>query len=380
MRPGAAEQDGAAAAVTVGDAASNTVGGTEAVTAENVQTCGGGSSNSKVPGAADRSASDGVSSGQGTILLPRRGAPKPFSLSGILVICPTWERARSAWGLSSACSNQGQYTGSNKKVQLMQTACHKAALYAVAFCCSRHACCSCETFVEPPPFQKKFKLAVAPCTWEHAGHKMGEGAPLVLRRDLLKGDMSALRHDLPELPELDNLFAPEGAIADAQRLAAEAFGAKRSWFLVNGSTCGVIAAVLACVQLWIGARIREAACLARVSEEDCGGGGGGGGASANVDHRLGVGGVGGEPRPRVLLPRNVHRSAVHALVMAGAEPVWVVPEYDEASGLTLGLSASKVAQAIKANEGSLAAVMLVSPTYHGMRASLDTYRAAACKR
>ena len=58
------------------------------------------------------------------------------------------------------------------------------------------------------------------------GHKMGRAAPLPLQRRLHLGPR-ILRHDLPELPELDNLFAPEGPILRAQELAADAFGAGR---------------------------------------------------------------------------------------------------------------------------------------------------------
>ena len=111
------------------------------------------------------------------------------------------------------------------------------------------------------------------------GHKMGAGAPRRLRR-LLRG--GGLRYDLPELPELDNLFAAEGPIARAQELAAAAFGAGRTWFLVNGSTAGVIAAVLACCQL-------------------------------KAQRQPGQ-------RPVVVLPRNVHKSAIHALVSSRANP------------------------------------------------------------
>ncbi|CAN0494760.1 unnamed protein product, partial [Ectocarpus sp. 12 AP-2014] len=57
------------------------------------------------------------------------------------------------------------------------------------------------------------------------GHKMGSGAPSRLVDLILGGKLDALRHDLPELPELDNLFAPEGPIRDAELLAADAFGA-----------------------------------------------------------------------------------------------------------------------------------------------------------
>ena len=109
------------------------------------------------------------------------------------------------------------------------------------------------------------------------GHKMGAGAPRRLRR-LLRG--GGLRYDLPELPELDNLFAAEGPIARAQELAAAAFGAGRTWFLVNGSTAGVIAALLACSQL-------------------------------KAQRQPGQ-------RPVVVLPRNVHKSAIHVLVSSRA--------------------------------------------------------------
>jgi len=115
------------------------------------------------------------------------------------------------------------------------------------------------------------------------GHKLGEGLP-----DAAAPILScAAPYDLPELGELDNLFAPVGPLDEAQRLAAEAFGARRTWFLANGSSAGVIAAIVGCVRL-------------------------------------------APPGARaVLLPRNAHRSAVHALVHSGAQPVWLVPEIDE---------------------------------------------------
>ena len=169
------------------------------------------------------------------------------------------------------------------------------------------------------------------------GHKMGAGAPRRLRR-LLRG--GGLRYDLPELPELDNLFAAEGPIARAQELAASAFGAGRTWFLVNGSTAGVIAAVLACCQLKMQSQPGRT--------------------------------------PVVILPRNVHKSAIHALVSSGAEPLWLAPEYDAQSGLCLGLQADEVERALKAGGGRVAAVLVVSPTYHGLLSDVVAI-AAACR-
>ena len=170
------------------------------------------------------------------------------------------------------------------------------------------------------------------------GHKMGQAAPAPLRRML---GMNALRHDLPELPELDNLFAPEGAILHAQELAAQAFSAERTYFLCNGSTAGILAAVTACVQQW----------------HQSGGG-----------RRRGT-------RPVLLVPRNAHKSVYSAMVVAGAEPCWITPEYDVTSGLCLGVAAASVAAGLaRVGPTRVAGVLLVSPTYEGV---LSDVRAAS---
>lgn len=148
------------------------------------------------------------------------------------------------------------------------------------------------------------------------GHKRGRGAAAALV-DLLGAD--CLRADLPELPELDNLFAPEGVIQQAQTLAADAFGAEQTYFLANGSTCGLEAAILA----------------------TCG------------------------PGDKILVPRNVHRSVIAGLVLAGAWPVFVAPAYDADLGLPLGLSVETLTAALE-DHPDVRAVVLVSPTYHGL--------------
>jgi arginine decarboxylase len=147
------------------------------------------------------------------------------------------------------------------------------------------------------------------------GHRRGQGASEPLQE--LLG--AALVADLPELPELDNLFAPEGVILQAQALAAAAFGADRTYFLANGSTCGIEAAILA----------------------TCG------------------------PGEKIVVPRNAHRSVIAGLVLAGAMPVFVAPQYSAELGLALGLEAATVAGALDRHPDSRA-VLLVSPTYHGI--------------
>ncbi len=148
------------------------------------------------------------------------------------------------------------------------------------------------------------------------GHKRGQGISSQ-HRDLFGPQV--FRADLPELPELDNLFAPEGVIRQAQDLAAEAFGAERTWFLANGSTCGIEAAVIA----------------------TCG------------------------PGDRLILPRNVHSSAISGLILSGATPIYVEPDYSEAWDMPVGVSPQTIERAI-AQHPTAKAVLLVSPTYQGI--------------
>jgi arginine decarboxylase len=148
------------------------------------------------------------------------------------------------------------------------------------------------------------------------GHKRGQGASASLRA--LVG-VHALGVDVPELPDLDNLFAPEGVILEAQTLAAAAFGAEQTYFLANGSTCGLEAAILA----------------------TCG------------------------PGDRIIVPRNVHRSVLAGLVLAGAMPVYVQPDYAPGLGLALGVAPATIVAALE-QYADVRAVLVVSPTYHGI--------------
>jgi arginine/lysine/ornithine decarboxylase len=125
--------------------------------------------------------------------------------------------------------------------------------------------------------------------------------------------------DLPELPELDNLFAPGGVIQQAQILAAETFGAEQTWFLANGSTSGVMAAML---------------------------------ATCNP----------GDP---VILPRNVHQSVISGLVLTGAMPIFIEPEADPQLDLAHCVAPSAIAQAL-IDHPNARAVLIVSPTYLGV--------------
>lgn len=148
------------------------------------------------------------------------------------------------------------------------------------------------------------------------GHKRGQGASPLLITALGR---DVFRLDLPELPELDNLFAPQGAIQEAQQLAAQTFGADETWFLVNGSTCGIEAAILAVCR----------------------------------------------PGEKIILPRNVHQSAIAALILSGAVPIFVQPEWNAAWGIAHSITPQAVAAALNAHPDARA-IFMVSPTYHGV--------------
>ncbi|MFM7363401.1 MAG: aminotransferase class I/II-fold pyridoxal phosphate-dependent enzyme [Cuspidothrix sp.] len=154
------------------------------------------------------------------------------------------------------------------------------------------------------------------------GHKRGVGiSPILI--DLIGKDV--FRADLTELAELDNLFTPQNVILAAQELAAEAFGAEKTWFLVNGSTCGIEAAILA----------------------TC---------------RMG---------DKIILPRNVHSSVISGLILSGAIPIFINPEYNE----DLDIPYSITPQALKAaltKHPDTKAVLMVYPTYDGICGDLKS--------
>jgi arginine decarboxylase len=153
------------------------------------------------------------------------------------------------------------------------------------------------------------------------GHKRGRGIAQPLA-DLLGRDVFGV--DLTELADLDNLSAPQGVIQQAQQLAAAAFGASQTWFLVNGSTCGIEAAILA---------------------------------------TCGVG-------DKIILPRNVHSSAIAGLILSGAIPIFVNPEYDSVLDIAHSITPDSLQAALQQHPDAKA-VLTVYPTYYGVCGDLQ---------
>ena len=151
------------------------------------------------------------------------------------------------------------------------------------------------------------------------GHKRGRGNPELVK---LLGEQ-CVSLDVNSMKPLDNLCHPVSVIAEAEQLAADAFGAKYAYFMVGGTTSAVQSMVLT-------------ACKAG---------------------------------DKLIMPRNVHRSALNALILCGAEPVYVNPDVDAHIGIALGMMLSDVEQAILAHPDAKA-IFVNNPTYYGICSDL----------
>lgn len=140
------------------------------------------------------------------------------------------------------------------------------------------------------------------------GHKMGAGIEIE--------DVFSL--DITEIDGFDNLHSAEGVIKEAQSLCAKTFGAKESFFLINGSSCGVTGSI-----------------LALCSEKT------------------------------VIAARNCHKSTFDGFILSGAKPVYIMPEIVDGYNVFGAVSLLEVEKACRENPEA-AAVIIVSPTYEGV--------------
>ncbi|HET9341768.1 MAG TPA: aminotransferase class I/II-fold pyridoxal phosphate-dependent enzyme [Candidatus Eremiobacteraceae bacterium] len=152
------------------------------------------------------------------------------------------------------------------------------------------------------------------------GHKQGAGMHKRLR-DFI-GD-NVLSIDLTQIRGLDDLNQPEGPILEAMRLAALAYGADYSYFLVNGSTAG-----------------NQAMLMTSLRPDDA-----------------------------VLLPRNSHKSATSALIMSATRPIYMAPEVDHDLHVDHAVTAETVERSLEEHP-EVKAVFVTSPTYYGATADL----------
>lgn len=161
------------------------------------------------------------------------------------------------------------------------------------------------------------KMRVLP--FDVPGHKRGKG-----NKELTNflGEQ-CLTVDVNSMKPLDNLCHPVSVIKEAQELAAKAFGAKDAFFMVNGTTSAVQAMVMSVCKRG----------------------------------------------DKIIMPRNVHRSAINALILCGAVPVYVNPGTNKKIGIPLGMSVEDVKKAILENRDAKA-ILVNNPTYYGICSDL----------
>ncbi len=151
------------------------------------------------------------------------------------------------------------------------------------------------------------------------GHKRGRGNPELAK---LLGE-KCVSMDVNSMKPLDNLCHPVSVIRDAEKLAADAFGAESAFLMVGGTTSAVQSMVMSVVKA-------------------------------------------GE---KIILPRNVHRSVMGALVLCGAVPVYVNPETDARLGIPLGMSLKQLERTIECTPDAKA-ILVNNPTYYGICSDL----------
>ena len=152
------------------------------------------------------------------------------------------------------------------------------------------------------------------------GHKQGRGIPEFCE---FVGK-NTLGIDLTCLPDTDNVCNPTGVIAEAEALAAKAFGADKAFFLVNGTTNGIQAMIMSVCK----------------------------------------------PGDKIILPRNAHKSAFGGLIISGAIPIYVRPEMDLEYGISTGVSVETLKAALDEHPDAKG-IFMINPNYYGTASKLQ---------
>lgn len=151
------------------------------------------------------------------------------------------------------------------------------------------------------------------------GHKLGQ-----IDNDLMAyAGKRLFRLDANAPRGLDNLNRPTGVIKEACELMADAFKAEKAYFLTGGTTMGILSMIMS---------------VCRAKE-------------------------------KIILPRNVHKSAINALILSGAVPIFVKPHIDFELGIANHMGYDEVKEAIHGHPDAKA-VLVINPTYFGVTSDI----------
>jgi arginine decarboxylase len=159
-----------------------------------------------------------------------------------------------------------------------------------------------------------------PIQFHIPGHKKGRGMESEFKQFI--GE-NALSIDLINIAPLDDLHQPTGIIKEAQILAADAFGADYTFFSVQGTSGAIMAMIMSVCS----------------------------------------------PGDKIIVPRNVHKSVMSAIIFAGAKPVFISPAMDENLGIAHGITTRAVKRALELHPDAKA-VLVINPTYFGVCTNL----------
>ncbi|NLT94256.1 MAG: aminotransferase class I/II-fold pyridoxal phosphate-dependent enzyme [Clostridia bacterium] len=151
------------------------------------------------------------------------------------------------------------------------------------------------------------------------GHKQGRGNGFLTS---ILGE-TTMAIDLTCMEDLDNICNPKSVIKEAEKLAAQAYQAENAFFLVNGTTSGIQAMIMSVCR----------------------------------------------PGDKIILPRNAHKSAISGIILSGAHPIYIEPEIDPFFGIAMGVTPSKVKEALEMHPDAKA-VFVINPTYYGIASNL----------
>ena len=160
-----------------------------------------------------------------------------------------------------------------------------------------------------------------PAYFRIPGHRLQRG---ISKRWTKEVGEQIFAYDVTETPYTDDLHQAEGAIKEAQQLLSELYHTDRSFFLVNGSTCG-----------------NEAMILAGAMEGQ-----------------------------EIMIARNAHKSAMMGLIISGAKPVYVNPKVLNEWGIQGGITAQDVEECFREHP-NCKALFMVSPSYYGITSNLQ---------
>ena len=159
-----------------------------------------------------------------------------------------------------------------------------------------------------------------PVQFHIPGHKKGKGMDPEFREFI--GE-NALSIDLINIAPMDDLHQPKGIIKQAQDLAAEAFGADHTFFSIQGTSGAIITMIMTVCQ----------------------------------------------PKDKIIVPRNVHKSVMSAIILSGAIPIFINPEIDKNLGISHGITIDQVEKTLQEHPDAKG-LLVINPTYFGIAADL----------